>query len=88
MTKGVDLQPRLARARLPRPVNPIPVLRAPYQVVGYELAAIHEGVPLTRLVSALNRAGLTVSNVKGHGLVIHQIGQHPEKPAIGPLGVS
>lgn len=88
MTKVVDLQPRLERAREPQPVNPTPVLRAPYEVVGYERAAIHEGVQLTRLVSALNRAGLTVSNVKGHGLVIHAIGQHPEKPAASPLGVS
>ena len=52
-----------------------------YMVVHYDQAAIHEGVPITGLIRALNRNGLTVSNVTGRGLVIHRIGQHPERPA-------
>ena len=52
-----------------------------YQVVHYERAAIHEGVPITPLVATLNRAGLTLSNVDGRGLVIHVIGQNPQHPA-------
>lgn len=46
-----------------------------------EPAAIHEGVVITRLLHALNRHGLTVSNVSGHGLVIHRIGDDPRQPS-------
>lgn len=55
-----------------------------YQVVHYEPAAIHEGVPITALIRALNVNGFTVSNVTGRGLVIHVIGQDPEHPAPQP----
>jgi hypothetical protein len=86
--KIVDLRHRFQRSSAPRPVNPHPQ-SAGIEAVGYELAAIHEGVPITLLVSALNRQGLTVSNVRGRGLVIHRIGQHPERAAHpSPLGAS
>lgn len=84
MANVIDLTPRLPRA-MPRPINPPPPA-PPIEVCGYELAAIHEGVPLTLLISALNRHGLTVSNIRGHGLVIHRIGQDPRRPS--PLGAS
>lgn len=58
------------------------------EVVHYERAAIHEGVQITLLVSALNGAGLTLSNLPGHGLVIHRMGQAADRPDSGPLGVS
>lgn len=86
MDKIVDLRDRLHRSQRPRPVNP-PPQSAGIELVGYEQAAIHEGVPITLLVSALNRQGLTLSNVRGHGLVIHRIGQHPERPP-GPPSAS
>lgn len=50
------------------------------KVAAYERAAIHESVPITTLVAALVCRGLTVSNVAGVGLVIHQIGQDPSRP--------
>lgn len=49
--------------------------------VYYKRAAVHEGVPITSLIRALNRAGFTFSTVAGQGLVIHVIGQHPELPS-------
>lgn len=59
------------------------------EVTTYERAAIHEGVPVAQLVRALNQAGLTVSTIKGHGLVIHRIGQDPERPdPASPLNAS
>lgn len=51
-------------------------------------AAIHEGVCVTELVSALTRAGLTVSNVHGVGLVIHRAEHNPLQPSPGLPGVS
>jgi hypothetical protein len=41
--------------------------------------AIHHDVPIAKLVSALAHAGLTMTNVKGKGLVIHQAGQDPTR---------
>lgn len=59
--------------------------RAPgIEVVHYEPAVVHEGVPVTTLISALNRGGLTVSNVPGRGLVIHRMGDNPARPAFRP----
>lgn len=52
-----------------------------YEVVHYEPAAIHESVGIRRLLEALTRAGLTVSNVRDRGLVIHAIGHDPERPS-------
>lgn len=57
----------------------------PIDVCSYDRAAIHEGVPIATLVAALCCRGLTVSNVEGLGLVIHQIGQDPHRPADRPL---
>jgi hypothetical protein len=54
----------------------------------YLQAALHEGVPVHQLVRALTSAGLTLSNVAGHGVVIHRIGQDPTKPAPVPPGAS
>lgn len=85
--KIVDLRHRFQRTGAPRAVNPVRQ-SAGIEAVGYDPAAIHEGVPITLLVSALNRQGLTVSNVRGRGLVIHRIGQHPERPDTGPLNAS
>ena len=47
----------------------------------YSTCSLHEGVPVTALVGALARAGLTCSNVSGQGLVIHRIGQDPRRAA-------
>jgi hypothetical protein len=69
------LPPRGQRASAP----PTPST-AGIEVVSYEGAAIHEGVPIVHLVRALNRGGFTISNVPVRGLVIHRIGQDPEKP--------
>jgi hypothetical protein len=41
--------------------------------------AIHHDVGIAKLVGALANAGLTMSNVKGHGLVIHKAGQDPQR---------
>ena len=54
------------------------------QVAEYQPAAIHEGVPVGALVAALACRGLTLSNVPGHGIVIHLIGQDPYLPARKP----
>jgi hypothetical protein len=54
------------------------------QTCHYLPASIHESVPTTALVAALVCRGLTVSNVAGIGLVIHQIGQDPHLPARRP----
>lgn len=64
-----------------------PVLHAVPSPV-YLQAALHEGVPVHQLVRALTSAGLTLSNVPGHGVVIHRIGQDPTKPAPVPRGAS
>jgi hypothetical protein len=56
----------------------------PIQVAEYQPAAIHEGVPVGALVAALACRGLTLSNVPGHGIVIHLIGQDPCLPARSP----
>ena len=70
----------------PPPSNVIPLIRVlePPPAVYYEAAAIHEGVVITRLLHALNRHGLTVSNVTGHGLVIHRLGDDPRQPVPAP----
>ena len=75
MNNIVELRPR------PRGPAPYPQSAEGIEVVGYEFCALHEGVPITLLVGALARAGLTCSNLKGHGLVIHRIGQDPARPA-------
>jgi hypothetical protein len=54
----------------------------------YLQAALHEGVPVHALVRALTSAGMTLSDVPGHGVVIHRIGQDPTKPAPVPPGAS
>lgn len=61
--------------------------RRSIEVVNYERAAIHEAVPIAQLVAALNRAGLTVTNLPGLGLVIHRIGDSADQPAT-PLDAS
>ena len=60
--------------------EPAPAL----QTCHYQPAAIHESVPAGALVAALVCRGLTVSNIAGIGLVIHQIGQDPYLPARRP----
>ena len=62
-------------------INPKPANAEGIEVVFYQPACIHEGVAITTLLGALNRHGLTWSNVAGRGLVIHCIGQDPERPA-------
>lgn len=47
----------------------------------YTPAAIHEGVRVVDLVRLLTSHGLTVSNVPEWGVVIHRIGQDPNRPA-------
>lgn len=54
----------------------------------YLQAALHEGVPVHALVRALTSAGMTLSNVAGQGVVIHRIGQDPNRPAPFPPGAS
>lgn len=81
---------RIARARsaaLDRFWSDFGRQRASVEVVTYERAAIHEAVPVAQLVAALNRAGMTVTNLPGHGLVIHRIGDSADRPA-GPLDAS
>lgn len=84
MSNVVSLRPRLLRPRVVRS----PPLNHGMEVCTYQRAAIHEGVPIALLVSALTRSGLTLTNLPGHGLVIHRIGQNPERPDSGPLGAS
>jgi len=88
MNRILDLRPRIARVRAERPLNLLPPANHAITVAHYERAAIHEDVPISVLVSALNRAGLTFSNVVGHGLVIHRIGQDPHLPANTNPGAS
>jgi len=88
MSKVFDLRPRIARVRPERPVNLLPYPCSASEVAHYERAAIHEGVLIPVLVGALNRAVLTFSNVVGHGLVIHRIGQDPHLPAPTDPGAS
>ena len=81
---------RIARARtaaLDRFWSDFGRHRQSVEVVHYERAAIHEAVPIAQLVAALNRAGLTVTNLPGLGLVIHRIGDSAERPA-GSLDAS
>lgn len=54
----------------------------------YLQAALHEGVHVAQLVKALSSHGLTMTNVPGHGVVIHRIGQDPTKPAPVPPSAS
>lgn len=82
MTNVVDLWPRMRDAMPPRAVNPRPHPPA-IPVATYTKAAVHEDVPVTLLMGALVRSGLTVSSIDGHGLVIHRIGQDPYLPAPG-----
>jgi hypothetical protein len=62
-----------------------PPSTAGIEVVEYYPAQIHDGVSIVQLISALNRGGFTISNVDARGLVIHRIGQHPERPPHQPL---
>jgi len=54
----------------------------------YTAASIHEGVRVTDLVRALASHGMTMSNVAGQGVVIHRIGQDPNRPAPFPPDAS
>ena len=58
----------------------VSVLRPATETAIYVPASIHEGVRVTDFAKALTSAGLTFSNVAGRGLVIHRIGQDPERP--------
>ena len=72
--------------------RPAPRIKFPskpgLEVVTYLPAAIHENVPIAKLVGALTRHGLTLSNVPGHGIVIHRIGDDPLRPGSLPPGAS
>ena len=82
MNNVVDL-PRRPSARRAMRLSPCGM-----EVVTYLPAAIHESVPISALVSALTAHGLTLSNVAGHGIVIHPIGQDPLRPNLHPPGAS
>lgn len=56
----------------------LPTRRA-HEIPQYHAVAVHEGVTITALVSALAAGGLACSNVPGRGLVIHVSGQNPER---------
>jgi len=79
----VDLMSRrLRRATL----QVVPPPRAEPESDGIEAtcympAAIHEGVPVSTLIAALAKAGLTITNGGPFtGLIIHRVGHDPHKP--------
>jgi hypothetical protein len=62
-----------------------PVLHAAPSPV-YLQAALHEGVLVAELARALTDHGMTMSNIAGQGVVIHRIGQDPNRPVDRPPG--